>query len=69
MKEGIVKTPGPDEDGISRGHCYDGAGWDECPFWYRGANSMCKLFNQPKQTSLALLMCDKIYGVKYTGRV
>ncbi len=66
----IVKTSGPDRDGESRGHCYDGTGWILCDFWYHeGGESQCQLFwGVRKDASLALIACDKLYGVNYVGR-
>lgn len=70
----IIKTPGPDEDGVMRGHCYDGPGWNTCHFWKQGGmKSKCMLFGGVegvvKEASLALHICDEVYGVKYTGKV
>lgn len=74
----IRKSPGPDEQEIYRGHCYDGPGWQCCDFWAGhkskiGDNSegisRCLLFsNIIKDASQALICCDKIYGTSYNGR-
>jgi hypothetical protein len=68
----ICKSAGPDEFGRSVGHCYDGAGANECSFWDRdeAGGSVCRLFGEGvgKEASRCLVACDKIYGVHYCGK-
>lgn len=67
----IIKTPGPDAEGKSFGHCYDGAGWKKCSFWYvNDGKSWCMLFSKDgieKENSKSLVACDRIYGLNYQG--
>jgi len=55
------------------GHCYDGTGWNECPFWNRHPkNHRCMLFGKdgiPKNASHSLVICNRIYGETYEGDV
>ncbi len=75
MSDKIIKTAGKTAGKII-GHCYDGCGWNECSFWKRTGQpeeSRCMLFGGTngvgKHASEALRICDKIYGVDYTGDV
>jgi hypothetical protein len=56
-----------------QGHCYDGTGWFECPFWNRHPeNHRCVLFSKdgiPKNASHSLVICNRIYGETYEGDV
>jgi len=71
----VIKTAGPEStSGSMRGHCYDGTGWVECDFWEHSAqDSRCMLFGGEsgisKRDSESLLICDKIYGTNYNGKV
>lgn len=57
----------------SGGHCYDGCGWFECSFWKHGEGepSRCMLFGGKdgvrKPASESLNICNKVYGITYTG--
>lgn len=55
------------------GHCYDGTGWNECPFWNNHPdNHRCMLFSKdgiPKSASHSLVLCNRIYGETYEGDV
>ena len=56
----------------SGGHCHDGCVWFDCEFWQKDdAGSYCMLFGGnigvKKNASKALIICDKIYGMGYTG--
>ncbi len=61
----------------SGGHCYDGTGWNLCPFWEHNTdnpnNCYCKLFGGlkgvQKYTSESLVICNKIYGINYEGDI
>lgn len=55
----------------SCGHCYDGMGYTLCSFYvFDEATKIaqCRLFGRAlKESSEALLICDKIYGANYEG--
>ena len=59
----------------SSGHCYDDwKGRYECYFWgHNVVDSVCTLFGGnegvSKEGSIALKICDKIYGLDYEGEV
>jgi hypothetical protein len=64
---GLLYTNGP-----SIGHCYNDAD-GECSFWkHDGNDSRCMFFGGKdgvkKYTSESLVVCDKIYGLHYSGR-
>ena len=64
--------PHSDEEDIlkSGGHCYNSLGFKMCSFSVaEGPVHMCKLFNVEKPTSRSLIICDKVYGPYYEGRV
>ena len=65
----IIKSAGPDKEGTLRGHCYNGAGWEECPYWDRENDHKCTLFNVEKEASKSLNICDKVYGTSHEGDV
>jgi len=77
MDQKIIKTSGPEYvHGPSRGFCYDGMGLNDCSFWQHGKNSpdgksRCMLFGGgiEKNGSESLRICDRIFGIDFTGEI
>jgi hypothetical protein len=53
----------------SQGHCYNGTGCNTCRFWKYTDKSKCTLFNIIKNESESLVICNKVYGLDYSGKV